>query len=92
MMETPWTPGPWAQDGWSVTAERANICVTQDGGTRAGEQHAIDRLIALAPELVEVLDRFERCDVRDVVEAQALQAEAGWLVDRALGVVSRKGP
>jgi hypothetical protein len=54
-MKTKYTPGPWTEDGFKVTAKNKTICrVDLDGGANAFD-NANAKLISAAPEMVEAL-------------------------------------
>lgn len=61
------SPGEWRREGVSVVTDRANICVTCDGGTSAGEQQANAAFIAHAHQDVPAL----------LAEVERLRGQAG---------------
>ncbi len=69
MIDTKHTPGPWTMFGQYSVMDHTGLYIKLVGGGeqppfQPEEQEANARLIAAAPELLEVLETIERVDVK----------------------------
>ena len=81
-MSGPWTSGPWEWDGWDLEPSVLDIGIGYDGlfqGTPPSEANA--RLIALAPEMAELL--------ADIAKNYAPESGASSWVGRAYDLLAR---
>lgn len=87
-----YTPGPWAVEGWDAKTAQINVTAADgDGfslyiaGAIAGlaEQEENARLIAAAPELLELLQEIVADDMTDF--RKSLLVKAGAVIAKATG-------